>query len=262
MPAVESKKRNSFLGSIALMLALPVLALNWFGFSGLPGVDVGPYRLRFETAAAVGVTGFAVLAALLAGRSRRTGTEIPVAAVLVGAVALGVGYFKHRAAASSAPAPAAGTPAQVAPVQPAAPAKTPAAPAAKQTTALPNASNIAGKAKSAAEAGTAAVVRQRNLATLAEARKRFEAARAAVVKGLESDPAYARAKAEAEAADAALKDARANYKPGDPNLVRASQEALAARDWVGRMIEAAVAKDAAATQAKLELDAAQAAVKR
>src|SRR4051794_29194058 len=103
MPAVESKKRNSILGSLALLLATPTIALNYFDFPGLPDVQMGPFTLHFPIAVAVSVTTLAFLSLLLASRSRRTGTEIPLAALLVSATALGLGYFRHRAP----PAPAA-----------------------------------------------------------------------------------------------------------------------------------------------------------
>jgi len=44
MPAVEYRKRNSILGSLALMLSLPALALNYFEFPGLPHVTIASLR--------------------------------------------------------------------------------------------------------------------------------------------------------------------------------------------------------------------------
>src|SRR5215472_4512559 len=97
MPAVESRRRNSFLGSIALFTGLPALALAWFDFGGLPKVSVGPLELRFVVAISAAGLLVAILSLLLASNSRRTGTEIPLVALVVCAAALGLAHFRHSA---------------------------------------------------------------------------------------------------------------------------------------------------------------------
>jgi len=262
MPAVESKKRNSILGSLALLLATPAIGLTYFDFPGLPNVQMGPFNLRFGMAVAVSVMTLAFLSLLLASRSRRTGTEIPLAAVLVSGTALGLGYFRHRTPAPvPVQPPAAGTVASPAPTETKPAAAKPVAgqkPAAK----LPNASNIAGQARSTANTATDAAIRQRNLALLRQAESDYDAARAAVMKSLETDPAYAAAKAESESTMAELRQARIDNPPGSPALVLASQKALAARDKLQMIIDNAMAKDPDAVRAKDQLDSVKASMQR
>jgi hypothetical protein len=254
---VQSKKRNSILGSIALLVAVPAVGLNYFTFSGLPNVAVGPFELHFPTAVAAGVTALALLSLLLASASRRTGTEVPLAALMVGVVALGIGYFRHR------PAPAAPTASTAAPTPAQAPAPQTATvqkPAPKSP-ALPGASAVTGQIQNTANAPTEVTLRQRNLANLREAESRFDAAKASAIKSLESDPAYAAAKSDSDSTLADLKNARAEHRPGDPALVKASQSALIAHDKLQTIIDAAFAQDHAVQDAKANLASVKAAMK-
>ena len=263
MPAVTSKKRNSILGSLALLLATPTIALNYFDFSGLPAVQMGPFTLRFPIAVAVSVVTLAFLSLLLASRSRRTGTEIPIAALLVSGTALGLGYYRHRAPA----------PAPVVTQKPAAPAtapqvKAPPPPAATVHKAAakspppPNASNLANQGKNLANTASDAALRQRNLALLRQAEADYDLARNAVIKSLETDPAYTAAKAESDSTMAELKRARIDNAPGSPALVNASQKALAAKDRLQIIIDTAIAKDPDAARAKDQLDSVKATMQR
>jgi hypothetical protein len=263
MPAVESKKRNSILGSLALLLATPAIGLNYFDFPGLPNVQMGPFNLRFGMAVAVSVMGLAFLSLLLASRSRRTGTEIPLAAVLVSGAALGLGYFRHRTPPPApTTAPAVGTVAV-----PPAPTETkpsPAKPAAAQkpVAKLPNASKIAGQARNTANTATDAAIRQRNLALLRQAESDYDTARAAVMKALETDPVYAAAKADSDSTMTELRQARIDNRPGSPALVTASQKALAARDKLQVIIDNALSKDPDTARAKDQLDSVKASMQR
>jgi hypothetical protein len=259
MPPVESRKRNSILGSIALLLAPAALALNYFDFSGLPNVNVGPFEMKFTMAATIAIATLAVLSFLLASQSRRTGTEIPFAAILVSAAALAAGYF-HRAVPKTLPppAPTTSTPAAIN----SAPARRSAANTRPKPPSLPNAANVGSQARSLANTSSDAVLRQRNLVELRDARAKFDAARAAVIKSLESDPAYIAAKSESDSTLEELKKARAAYPPGNPTLAAASQTALAAHDKLQSLIDSASEKDPTARQAKDRLETAQSAMKR
>ncbi len=261
MPAVEYRKRNSILGSLALMLSLPALALNYFEFPGLPHVTIASFEMRFPTAIAAGVTALGVLSALLAGKSRRTGAELPLAATLIGAAALGLGYYRQRPAAAPpppAPSPVV-TPAPIKePLRP--PAAAPVPKPQVKPAAIPNASNVASQAKTLAETPTEAVRQQRGVAALRQAQSNLDKARAAVIHSLETDPIYLNTKAESDAADAELKRARAAYPPGDPRLVKISEAALLARDRLQIVIQDAVEKDASALEAQTQYQTAKSAI--
>jgi len=260
MPAVPSRKRNSFLGSLALLLALPAVALSYFDFPGLPNVGVGPFEFRFSVAVGVCVVTFALLSLLLAGQSRRTGTEIPLAALIVASAALAIGFFSHRAVApiptaskTPVPAPTPGpTPALTKP-----PSTPPASP--KKPTPIPP--TLAQQSKSAVNTAATATLRQRNLTVFREAESQFDQAKSKVIESLQSDPAYTSAKAESDSTLVVLKQARASYPPGSPALITASQTALAAHDKLQVVIDAAMEKDPDAREAKANLDAARAAMK-
>jgi hypothetical protein len=261
MPAVESKKRNSILGSLALLLAVPAVGLSYFDFPGLPNVEMGPFVLRFPVAVAASVTTLALLSLLLASRSRRTGTEIPLAALMVSTVALGLGLYRHR---TPAPPPPVEQPAQgVAPAakSPAAPPAAVAKPASKPPV-VPNTANLANRGKKAANTATDTALRSRNLALLRQAEADYDTARAAVIKSLETDPAYAAAKSEADSTMADLKRARVDYAPGSKPLIEASEKALGARDKLQVLIESAIAKDPDAARARDQLDAVKASMQR
>jgi len=259
MPSVQSRKRNSILGSIALLLAPAALALNYFDFSGLPTVNVGPFEMKFTMAATIAIATLAVGSFLLASQSRRTGTEIPFAAILVSAGALAAGYF-HRSVPKPLPPPAPSISAP-APINSTS-ARRSTAKTRPKPPSLPNAATVSSQAKSLANTSSDVVLRQRNLAELRDARAKYDAAHAAVIKALESDPAYIAAKSESDSTLEELKKARATYPPGNPTLAAASRTALAAHDKLQSIIDSAIDKDPTAHQAKDRLDAAQSAIKR
>ena len=252
MPAVESRRRNSFLGSIALFTGLPALALAWFDFGGLPKVSVGPFELKFVAALSVAALLLAILSLLLASASRRTGTEIPLVAVLVCGGALGLAHFRHATPAAPTPPPAA----------PSAPlAKAPVSPATNlkkiDANRAPGVAQAVNTAKTTVQTNAQALQQQQTRAALHQARVNYDAARAIVIKSLESDPAYQRAKSDIDDADAQLKEARATLPPGHPDLARISQGDLAARDKLNQLIDDAMLKDPASRQAITQLNAAQ-----
>jgi hypothetical protein len=255
MPIIESKKRNSILGSLALLIGLGAIALSVFDVPGLPSFSVGPWTLPFAVGLDAGVGVLALISLLLAGKSVRTGTEIPGAALLVAVAAGGIFYFRHR----TPPAP---------PAPPSARQATPATAPATLTnlpkvpvnspTKVPvpsSISNAANAAKNVTQQKVTALTQEQQLAALRDARAQFAAAQAKVIDSLKSDPAYIQAKARNDAADLQLRDARLSYRAGDPNLVTTSQAALAARDALNELVADAVAKDPAASAAKAKLDA-------
>jgi hypothetical protein len=259
LPAVESRRRNSFLGSIALFTGLPALALAWFDFGGLPKVPVGPFELKFVEAISVAALLLAILSLILASSSRRTGTEIPLVAVLVCGGALGLAHFRHTIPTTPAPSP----PAITAPV----PAAKMSAPAVTtQNRSNPNhppvASQAVNGASAAVQANARALQQQQARAALHGAKVKYDAARAAVIKSLDADPAYQSAKSAADDADEQLKEARLTLLPGHPDLVKVSQSDLEARDRLNQLVENAILKDPTARQALAQLTAAQEAVRR
>lgn len=252
MPAVESRRRNSFLGSIALFTGLPALALAWFDFSGLPKVPVGPFQLKFVEAISAAALLLGILSLVLASASRRTGTEIPLVAVLACGAALGLAHFRHAMPAAPPPPPAApATPAAKVPVSPATNLKK------SEPNHAPGAAQAVNNAKSAVQTNTQALQQQQTRAALRQARVNYDAARAIVIKSLESDSAYQRAKSDADDADEQLKQARATLPPGNPDLAKISQNDLAARDKLNQLIDDAMLKDPASRQAITQLNAAQ-----
>jgi hypothetical protein len=255
MPAVESRRRNSFLGSIALFTGLPALALAWFDFTGFPKVQVGPFELRFVEAIGAAALLLAILSLLLASASKRTGTEIPLAAVVVCAAALGLAHFRHATPAPPAlPAPGS-TP-------PAAKASAPATTSQSKTPqnrppGATSAVQAVNTAKTVPQTNAQALQQQQVLAALHQARTNYDDARAAVIKSLETDPAYQNAKSDADAADEQLKQARLTLPPGHPELARMSQDDLKARDKLNQLIDDAMLKDPVSRQAITQLNAAQ-----
>lgn len=258
--AIESQKRNSILGGIALLLAVPVVGLNYLTIHGLPDVRVGPFTLSFVTAVTGSTCALALLSLMLSSSSRRTGTELPLAALCISFVALGVGYFRHRPAPpANAATPVMATAPQPSPQTP--PAAQVQKPAVGNKSAVASGPNAAQKARGAAANAANLTVRQRNLAVLKEAQAQYDQARSAVMKSLESDPNYTAAKAQDDSAQSELKTARANNTPGSPALVTAIQNSLATHARLQSVIDAAIGKDPTARNARDELDAAKALVK-
>lgn len=251
MPIVVSKKRNSILGSIALLLAFGAVAISVFDVAGLPPVNVGPMNLPFAVAFDAGVGALALIALLLAGKSIRTGTEIPGAALVVVLLAGGAYYIRHKTPPAppvvAHPAPPAQPP--VVTQAPPKPANAPVRPI------VPSVSTAADAAKSAAGKAATALTRQQQVAAIQDAKAKYAAAQTRVMATMKTDPAYLKAKARYDAADLHLKDARLSYPAGDPNLVSVSQTALQAKDALNQFIADAVAKDPDAAAAKAKLDA-------
>jgi hypothetical protein len=254
MPVIESKKRNSILGSLALLVGLGAIGLSAIDIGGLPPVNVGPWMLPFALALDLGVGALAVISLLLAGKSRRTGTELPMAALVVAVGATAIFYFRHR----TPPAPVK----QVTPTMtPATTVQTPAvnaklaAKVPDHPIVAPSVSNAASAARNVTEQGTAMLARQQRASELHNARAQFAAAQAQVIQSLQSDPAYRKAKADSDAADEQLRTARLQYQPGDSNLVAFSQTALKARDALNQLVAQADTKDSTAAAAKAKLDA-------
>jgi len=254
MPIVVSKKRNSILGSLALLIGLGAVGLSAIDIGGLPSVNVGPWTLPFALAFDLGVGALAVGSLLLAGKSRRTGTELPLAALVVAVGATAIFYFRHRTPAAPVKQ-VTPTMAPVTPVQTPTVAAKPAAKLPDHPTAVPSVSNTANAAKNVTQQSAAMLARQQHLSDLRDAKAQFAAAQAQVIQSLQSDPAYQKAKADSDAADEQLRMARLQYQPGDSNLVAFSQTALTARDALNQLIAQAVAKDSTAAAAKARLDA-------
>lgn len=261
MPIVESKKRNSILGSLALLAGFGAIALSAIDVSGLPTVNAGAWTLPFALALDVGVGALALVAFLLSAKSRRTGTEIPGAALVVAIAAGGIFYFRHRPPPAPVTAPHTAIPATAPAVTTSLPRtpppktvlKSPASPAASPSVA--QATNAAKGATQQSVAAAAALARQQQLVALQSAKAQFAEAQARVITSLQSGSNYQQAKMRADTADSQLRDARARYSPGDSNLVAASQTALDARDALNQIVAQAMANDPAAVAAKAKLDA-------
>jgi hypothetical protein len=131
----------------------------------------------------------------------------------------------------------------VSPNKPAAPAPPPGAAAA------------ANAAKASAQAAQA-LRQQQSRAALREARANYNAARVAIIKSLEIDPAYQAAKSRADLADQQLQEARATLPPGHPNLVKISQNALESRDRLNQLIDNAMLNNPDSLAAVQRLQAA------
>jgi hypothetical protein len=266
MPAVESRRRNSTLGSIALFTGLPALALAWFDFGGLPKVPVGPFELKFVEAISAAALLLAVLSLLLASASKRTGTEIPLVAILVCGAALGMAHFRHGFTA--APAQRPGTQPPAAPVQTVTarqnaattipPNKPSANPPPATSTAATNAARAAAQAAQTAQAFR----RQQAQAALRDARANYNAARDAIIKSLENDPLYQAVKSRADQADRDLQEARATLPPGNSTLAKNSENALEARDKLTQFVDDAMLNHPDSLAAVQRLQAATEAAKQ
>lgn len=257
---VETRARRSWLGLLALMGGLAALALTRFNPTGVQAVAVGPVHVPLTIAVGAGSAFIALIALLAAATSPRTGTALPIIAVLVCAAALCI-ILKPTIRSSSQtrrsapPAPASSAPSMPSSPRAAAPAPEPhvrtifdpdypsAAPAE-----APSHSTSPTK-ESPASASPAE--------SLAAARRKRDAARAAVLRQVESTAAYRAAKADADAADEALKQARATFDPGNSQLIAASEAAMEAHKKVQQVITAAAERDPAFQEAERELKSAQ-----
>jgi hypothetical protein len=262
---VQSRRRTSLLGILALLAGAAALILTRFNPTGIETVPNLPMPLRLSTAAAIGATALALIAFLAAASSRRTGTGLPMFAILVGGFALLLAWKPHLLARSAAspsakPVPmiAAPPPAQTSsradngehPVKTIFDSDFPSStPPVKSTVAAPNLPD--------SPAAPAPTVRIDQASAIRTARANLEAAREKVLRSIESTPAYLAAKSDADADDADLKKARLTYDPGSPELVAASQAALQAHSKLQTLISAAASHDPASQDAAHQLQAAQ-----
>lgn len=272
---VESRRRRSLLGVIALLAGVAALVLTRFNPTGVTTVPVGPIRLALPVAVAVGALAVALLAFVAAATSPRTGTALPIFAVLVGAGAAVVGYYPGLFTHAPSPTVAPAAPAPPAPTVENTPAETPPAEADSRprqktifdmdgasSTLPPPAKNAPPRDEPPPLPEAApAPARIDHAAAIRDAKARVDAARESAVRSAEASPAYQSAKEEADAADAELKSARLKYEPGSPELIAASQAALNAHSKLQRIVSDAMARDPEANDALRALQAAQTAPK-
>jgi hypothetical protein len=261
---VQSRRRTSLLGILALLAGAVALALTRFNPTGIETVPNLPVPLKLPAAAAIVATALALIAFLAAASSRRTGTGVPLFAILLGGAALVFAFKPHLLTRPSAPKP---TPAPAA--QPSVQASSPADSGGEHRVKTifdsdypsstpdvkPAASHSNVPDSSAAPAAPAA--RPDPAAALRAARANVEAARENVLRSIESTPAYRAAKADADAADTDLKKARLTDDPGSPELIAASQAALESHSRLQKLVSDAAAHDPASQDAERQLKAAQ-----
>jgi hypothetical protein len=113
-----------------------------------------------------------------------------------------------------------------------------------------------GSAAGSSSAVTA--VRADAAAAIRAARAKLQESRDSVARSLESTEAFRAAKADVDAAEEKLKNARLTYDPGSPELIAASQAALNARSKLEELISAAASHDPDYQNAAHQLQAAQA----
>jgi hypothetical protein len=265
---VQTRRRTSLIGVVALFIALAALVLARINPTGVETVSIGPLVLRLATFAALLGGLLAVLAFLSSASSRRTGAGLPLLSLLICGCAL-VLAFKPDLFKRPPPAP---------PAKPAAAGAKSAAPAPavssegdehrvktifdfdEPASAPPGRGNSAGSGEHAVAAPIpppAAAARADPTAAVRAARAKLDAARAKVVVALQSTPAFQSAQEDANAADEQLKKARPAYPPGSSELIAISRAALAARDKVQAMVSDAAIRDSAYRDAALELHDAE-----
>ena len=110
---VQSRRRTSLLGMLALIVGAAALVLAKFNPTGIETVPNLPVTLRLSTAAAIAATALGLIAFLAAASSARTGAGLPFGALLVGVFALLLAWKPNLLTMihPSAPAPAKSTPA-------------------------------------------------------------------------------------------------------------------------------------------------------
>lgn len=267
---VVSRRRTSLLGVLALLSGVAALVLTKFNPTPWQVVTVGSMTLPLGAAVALGAAAVALLAFLAAASSPRTGTGLPVVAILVCAAALALafkpGLFARRAAPAAAAKPAGPTTAPASEADSPAPADSPNTPHVKTifdsdypsstpTPAAPHEPAVRPDAAAPAGESPGAPAKSDRAEAIRAARAKLDAARAEVVRSLESSPAYRAAKSDADAADAELKQARLVNPPGSPELVAASEAAMAAHSKLQKLITDAAAKDPAFQEATRALRA-------
>ena len=270
---VESKRRSSLLGALALLGGIAAAVLIKFNPTGVSSVAMGPITLSLPVTVGAASLLVALIAFLAAASSPRTGTGLPILAVLICGGASLVAYkpdLLARFTRPAAPPPAQPAPAAVQAPAVATPAPQDDVPVNRPKTIFDSdypASTPDSQTKKdtpapqvnvpETPAPTPAPPHVDNAAAIADARSRLEAARKTVQASLASTPDYQAAKSEADAADADLKQARAKNDPGSPELITASQTAMNAHAKVQKLIADALAKDPAAQQATHDLQTAQ-----
>jgi hypothetical protein len=258
---VQSRRRTSLLGLLALIAGAAALVLTRFNPTGIETVPNLPVTLKLPAAAAIVATALALIAFLAAASSRRTATGVPLFAILVGGAALVLAFKPHLLTRPSAPAALKPTPAPS--VQPSVQASSPADGGGEHRVKTifdsdyPSSTPDARPAASRSNLPDSSADPAPALARPDAARANVEAARENVLRSIESTPAYRAAKADADAADADLKKARATYDPGSPDLISASQAALEAHSRLQKLVSDAAAHDPAFQDADRQLKAAQ-----
>jgi hypothetical protein len=273
---VQSGRRKSLLGILALLGGVAALVLTRINPTGISVVPVGPLKLSLPAAVGLGALLVASIAFLAAATSAKTGTGLPMLAVLICGVAVALSFYpglfdrftkktEPKVVPTPAPPVVVQQPGDVSKPKDESgqhhaktifdadyPSSTPTPPATKQETATPS-----YNPPSLPTPAPAPPVQIDNSVAIRAAHTKLESARAAVVQSLESSPDYQTAKANADAADTALKQARVTNDPGSPELIAASQAALDAKSKLQKLIADAMAKDPAAQEASKELQGLQ-----
>jgi len=246
---VEPRTRSSVLGSLALLAGIAALLLDWFNFTDLPVLTIGQIHLRMPLV--VGAAGLllALLSVAATACSRRTGTGIPLAAMVICGAAAGMGIYAMRPRSPAVPAAPKAIPAPVGPA-----AKTQLPGKVPKSSVQPAKASRPASMPAADTIGPSADQR----ALLRTARAKLDAARADVIRSLESTGAYQSAAAAADEAENTLRRDRATYPSGSAQLTSAAQSALDAHNKLEHLIEDAMSRDPASIQARNQLDAVEA----
>jgi hypothetical protein len=272
---VESRKRKSLLGALALLGGIASLLITHFHLAGARTVTIHSVMLPLGMALAVGAAAVALVALAGAAASPRTGTGLPIAAVVVCAAAVVLAFKPNLWSSRGATSTAQPTTPKAAN----APASSP--PGARQTNSnvpprvktifdsdfpsstpppaprfdSPN-SGATGAPSHASRSEHPAPVSP--AAAMQAARDKLDAARANVMRTLETSDEYRQAKSDADAADSDLKTARQMYETGSYKLLAADKAAIAAHKKVQKLVDDATSRDPACQDAERQLRSAQA----
>lgn len=272
---VESRKRRSLLGALAFLGGVGSLLITHFHLAGTRTVTIHSVTLPLGMALAVGAAAVALVALAGSAASPRTGTGLPIAAVVVCAAAVVLAFKPNLWSSSGAtsttqPAPPKAASAPPSP-QPAAKQPNSNAPPRVKTifdSDFPSSTpppaprfdrpNSAAKAAPSHPSPSEAPAPVAPAAAVQAARDKLDAARANVLRTLETSDEYRQAKSEADAADSDLQAARQMYEPGSYKLLAADKAAIAAHKKVQKLVDDATSRDAACQDAERELRSAQA----
>jgi len=263
----------SLLGILALVAGATALVLTKFNPTGIETVPNLPMKLPLAAGVAIAAVALALIAFLAAASSPRTGTGIPLLAIVICGGAVLLSWKPNPLTRRVAPAPV--KPAPSATTEPAVTTAPPtedpseshvsklfdmnssssSTPSGRKQIEASESSNSPATPSTGAPAPEA--TRPDAATAIRSARAKFQTARAGVMQALESSPAYRAATADADDAEAELKKARLAYEPGSPELIAASQAALQAHAKVQRVISDALAQDPAAQEAAREMQAVQ-----